>query len=269
MNKKNNLSKNHVLCLGLAISCSLMFYLFCVSNSLNEKNNELNREYENLSFAVEEFGGIKELEKYNSKERARTYEPIINQKDFSNMKKSEMYSYAEYLENTKELFKDKNNEAYNEINAEIQRTYSAIEAGEYKSPYSYEDYLLLSYAVMREQGDNRSDDDCQSLVACVILNRQRNGGIGGTLNNPSILDVLREPGQYPWGSKVNPQKIDASKITSKCFENTRRVLEGEFTCPPNVLFQATFKQGNGVYKSFYNEGYNNTTYFCYGNLKNE
>lgn len=263
---RSTLNKNHLLFLGFLISCGIMFYLFCTLNYLNKRNNCLNLEYEKLSCNTQELVKDKELEKFNDECKTKTCGSIIKQRDFSNMKKSEMYSYIEDLENASILIDDKESKEYQELNAEIQKAYVAIETGSYKNPYSYEDYLLLSYAVMKEQGDNRSHDDCQSLVACVILNRQKNGGINGNLNNPSVLDILSEKGQYPWGKKLDPKKIDASEITPKCFENTRRVLEGEFTCPSNVLFQATFKQGNGIYKSFENEGYNNTTYFCYGNL---
>ena len=42
-----------------------------------------------------------------------------------------------------------------------------------------------------------------------------------------------------------------------CYDVARRILEGERFCPDNVLFQAEFEQGSGIYKQF--DGF----YFCY------
>ena len=157
------------------------------------------------------------------------------------------------------------NELYKNLKAEYDKCVEALETNNYLYPYSDYDYRLLAEVIMREQGDSRSPDEAQMLVGCVVLNRVANGGIGGRLENPTIMDVLLEPGQYP-----HPDwEIDDGRITDQVWENTRKVLEHEYEAPADVLYQALFPQGSGIYKSFYNEGYGSTTYFCYGRLATE
>lgn len=152
-------------------------------------------------------------------------------------------------------------ETYGKLMEEYDTATTILEEGTYKYPYTDKEYALLAKVVMREQGANISDDDAQASVAAVVLNRVANGGINGTLDNPTILDILQEPGQYGKGYSWN---IDTSNITDKVWENTRRALEHEFELPANVMYQALFKQGSGVYAKYWNPApYNSWTYFCY------
>ena len=125
-----------------------------------------------------------------------------------------------------------------------------------------------------EAGSSIIVDEEQCLVGSVIINRRNQGGINKNLENPTIKDIINEAGQYAicryskdLGRNtfyVDVNSVDLSIVSDRCKENARKVLEGEFTCPENVVFQALFTQGK-VYKSFYHEApFNNTTYFCYG-----
>lgn len=152
-------------------------------------------------------------------------------------------------------------ETYGKLMEEYNTATAILEEGTYKYPYTDKEYALLAKAVMREQGANVSEDNAQSSVACVILNRRDNNGINGTLDNPTILDILQEPGQYGKGYSWN---VNTSNITDKVWENTRRALEHEFELPSNVMYQALFKQGSGVYAKYWNPApYNSWTYICY------
>ena len=51
-------------------------------------------------------------------------------------------------------------------------------------------------------------------------------------------------------------RIINEEAVNDCYEIARRILEGERVCPENVLFQAEFIQGSGIYKEY--DGY----YFC-------
>lgn len=171
--------------------------------------------------------------------------------------------YEKLYDSNSELYED----VYNEILVEYERCNEVLNNKSYKYPYDDRDLALLAKAIMREQGDNRSPDEAQMLVGCVILNRQANGGINGTLKNPTILDVLQEKGQYGHGVTVNYQwNMNTSNVTDRVWENARKVLEREYEAPANVVFQALFPQGTGIYKKFYNEGGGTYTYFCYGNI---
>ena len=163
-----------------------------------------------------------------------------------------------------------NRQAVNELNnAKIH-----LQEDNYLYPYSEEDFLLLSYMVYVEAGASTITDEEQCLVASVILNRRNRNGINRTLKNPTIKDIINETGQYAicrYSKKlgkntfyIDTNSVDLSIVSDRCKENTRKVLEGEFSCPENVVFQALFIQGD-IYKTFYHASpFNNTTYFCYG-----
>lgn len=240
-------------------------YLLSVNKNLELKNEDL---IETINTYEEEYGPLYEMEAslvyYDS-----TFS-LLN-KNFYEMTKTEMKNHLNELDSFISHFKNyginENDKTYNLVVEEYNNCKTALEKGYYKNPYTEEDLILLAYTIMQEQGDNRNSDECQSLVACVVLNRRANGGINGELHFPSIKDIINEKGQYHFAVvnnyNISLKTIDTSIITERCYENARRVLEGEFTCPSNVMYQATFKQGSGVYKSFYNEGYGTTTYFCY------
>lgn len=118
---------------------------------------------------------------------------------------------------------------------------------------SYEDDLYyLAAAVCNEAGS--SSEEIQLLVANVIINR-----VNSSLYPDTIYDVLTDYRQYGmmWKYGVSFPKWADQKTIDHCYDIARRILEGERVCPDNVLFQAEFEQGTGIYKQF--EGF----YFCY------
>ena len=149
-----------------------------------------------------------------------------------------------------------------------------LEEKSYLFPYSEEDLLLLAYMIEIEAGASIVTDEEQCLVASVIINRRNQGGINKNLTNPTIKDIINEKGQYAicrydrsLGRNtfyVDIDSINLKRISNRSLENARKVLEGEFVCPENVVFQALFIQGE-IYESFYHcKPFNNMTYFCYG-----
>lgn len=252
----------------VSVICVLYCFHYSTVRGLEMHNANLMYANEELMSTVEEYGPLNELvAKANM-----LNEPIIKEADFSNMVKSELIQYIDKLDVFMKCFADfnintENNSTYEAVLREYDRAFNALNNNEYKYPYSDKDFKLLSYATMKEQGDSRNSDECQKLVACVILNRQKKNGINGTLNSPTIEDIINESGQYHFaivsGYNINIETIDMSIVTDKVKNNVRDVLEGRYSCPDNVVYQATFTQGSGVYKSFPNEGYGTTTYFCY------
>lgn len=157
---------------------------------------------------------------------------------------------------------------------ELDLANTCLEENNYLYPYSEEDLLLLSYMIEIEAGASIVTDEEQCLVASVIINRRNQGGINKNLTNPTIKDIINEAGQYAICRYdrslrrntfyVDTTTVNLDRVSDRCKENARKVLEGEFTCPENVVFQALFTQGE-IYKSFYHQPpFNNTTYFCYG-----
>lgn len=237
--------------------------LLSLNNRLMNRNDYL---IEKVNAYEEEFGILQA----NMVEYEAPTFSLLN-KNYYQMSKTQMQEHLSELNSFISHFKsygiNDTDETYQLVVNEYNKCAEALKKGHYKNPYSDEDHVLLAYAIMREQGDDRNSDECQQLVGCVIMNRKAMGGINGNLRSPSIKDIINEEGQYHFAimknHNVNINTIDQSIITERCYENARKVLEGEVSCPSNVVFQATFKQGSGVYKSFYNEGYGTTTYFCY------
>jgi len=110
---------------------------------------------------------------------------------------------------------------------------------------------MLSRVVYAEAGSDCIPDECQQLVAMVVLNR---------VNDPrypnNIYNVVFQRGQYActWDGGFNKTP------NSRSIANAKKALDGEVYCPPNVLGQAGFTQGP-IYKSFPTPW--STVYFCY------
>ena len=114
-----------------------------------------------------------------------------------------------------------------------------------------EEFDMLARVVYFEAGSSWISDRHQQLVACVLLNR---------CSDPRFPDTIGEniyrKGQYACAGKL--YSVSASKIPARCYENARAAAYGRVECPPDVIFQAQFRQGRGVYEQ------DGNTYFCYG-----
>lgn len=117
---------------------------------------------------------------------------------------------------------------------------------------SEDDVYYLAAAIYREAGGE--SDYVQLLVANVIINR-----VNSAMYPNTIYGVLTQRGQYGmmWKYGVSfPSGADEATKT-RCYDIARRILGGERVCPENVLFQAEFPQGSGVFAKVGN------IYFCY------
>ena len=114
--------------------------------------------------------------------------------------------------------------------------------------YTQSDLDLLARVVNAEAGSSWITDEHQRAVASVVLNRVKDNRFPNT-----IKEVVYQRGQYScvWNGAINRTS------SQRAINNARYVLENGVTIPNNVIFQAQFKQGNGVWK--YIQGH----YFCY------
>jgi spore germination cell wall hydrolase CwlJ-like protein len=110
----------------------------------------------------------------------------------------------------------------------------------------------LIYFEARGCGDRH-----QQLVAAVALNRVADPRFPDTL-----FGVLTQPGQYGDGSYA----WQSPEITPEIRANAEAALAGTVECPADVVFQAEFIQGSGIYEiSAVDTGWwRSTTYFCRG-----
>ena len=188
----------------------------------------------------------------------------IEDVDLHNMKKSEIKGRIENLKIFMDSFESFNmteSPLYEELDNQLQECYTVLEEGSYLYPYTEEDYNILAYAIQREAGSSYTLDEHRDMVGMVIINRRNQGGINKDLTNPTIADIINQVGQYPYKS----WDFNADVIQPYCYESAIRCLEGEIDCPSNVIWQATFKQGDGVYKSYNYSESGSTTYICYSN----
>lgn len=132
-------------------------------------------------------------------------------------------------------------------------TEEAIEPTEEVKNYNDDDLFYLAAAVCREAGGE--SEEIQLLVANVIINR-----VNSSIYPNTIYEVLTQYKQYGtmWKYGVSFPDWADDKVKEQCYSVAKRILKGERFCPENVLFQAEFKQGSGVYKQFGDD-----YYFCY------
>lgn len=89
-----------------------------------------------------------------------------------------------------------------------------------------------------------------------------------------VQAVITQPGQYAtkYADASTTQSVkskDAANGTyyyAMCENAVKTAMMGQVNMPSNVLYQANFSQGKGVWKSVsFNSGwYSSTSYFCYG-----
>lgn len=107
---------------------------------------------------------------------------------------------------------------------------------------------LLARLVYAEAG-NKTDEHQQS-VASVVLNRMHSDKF------PNSIDEViyqRNPLQYACVEDGNLDKIPSERA----IKNAYYIWDNGSILPENVLYQAEFMQGSGLYKKIDN------TYFCY------
>ena len=109
------------------------------------------------------------------------------------------------------------------------------------------DLNLLSRILFAEAGGSTDED--MLLVGTVIFNRMAHRDFPNTLRG-----VIYQKGQYSptWNGAMNKTP------STRAIANAKRLLAGERFAPKNVVFQAQFKQGSGLWKKV------GTHYYCYG-----
>lgn len=135
------------------------------------------------------------------------------------------------------------------------------------SKYTYEDIRILATTVYYEAGS--TTEQLRQYVAQVALNRVADSRFPNT-----VKGVITQPGQYntKYAAMETAQAIknkDAANGTynwETCKNSVKQAMMGKVDMPSNVLYQANFSQGKGLWKSVYfNSGYfASTSYFCYG-----
>ena len=107
---------------------------------------------------------------------------------------------------------------------------------------------LLAHLIYAEAGSDRCSDKLQVYTGSVALNRVKHKDYPNSLHA-----VVYQQGQYSctWNGMI---EYDYNERAYAC---ARYLLTHGSQIPENVVYQANFEQGDGVYEAF--EG----MYFCY------
>lgn len=128
--------------------------------------------------------------------------------------------------------------------------------------YTYDELYCMAVVIYNEAGSNGCTDQQREYVGYVVLNRVNDSRYPDT-----IREVLEQPGQYEGLgiSGINfadrASNTTESKALERAWSTAQKVLENRnnIPIPSNVVFQAEYTQGTGIYKQL------NNTYFCYSN----
>jgi spore germination cell wall hydrolase CwlJ-like protein len=110
------------------------------------------------------------------------------------------------------------------------------------------DLYYMAHLIYAEAGSSWCSDELQLYVGSVVLNRVESDQFPNT-----IRDVIYQDGQYACTWDGNFEK----EPDERAWKNAEIVLVHGSQLPDNVVYQAEFKQGSGVYCKVGN------TYFCY------
>gem|GEM_PF-1185322 len=117
-----------------------------------------------------------------------------------------------------------------------------------KKTYTDYELYLLSHLINGEAGSSWISDAEQRAVGSVVLNRMKDKRYPSTMEG-----VIYQKGQYActWDGNF------AKKPSARAIKNAKYILTNGSTIPSNVVFQAQFVQGRGIWSKIGNH------YFCY------
>ena len=123
--------------------------------------------------------------------------------------------------------------------------------------FSYEDLEVLSKIIEAEAGMNWLDDYIRMCVGEVMMNRVASKDFPDT-----IREVAYQEGQY---HHIKYGLFDEIVPTMKSVRTALRLLNGDRVInDKDVVFQANFPQGSGIYEIIHDNLLGNT-YLCYSN----
>lgn len=137
---------------------------------------------------------------------------------------------------------------------ETTKTTTAIKDNEqHYDAYTQNDVDYIASVIYKEAGSDYISDETRKYVAEVVLNRVDHKSYPNT-----IYGVLTQYRQYGTFYKTGIPILDRSVSGAEnAYSIAGSVLEGNRVVPKNVIYQAEFPQGSGVWK------YIDGIYFCY------
>lgn len=218
----------------------------------NQKNENNNNESSRLAVSEIEFKTDLPIFVESPQDNISSEDKnIVDNKPVSSAEVSSIDESSETPSNTSEINNINTNETSNNNN-------SSTATPDTSSSITDDDLYCMAAVIYTEAGGDKFSNECRMMVGCVVLNRVNNSRYPDT-----IRGVLTQSGQYSNYSykgvhfpKRAQYKSEAHAV-ERAYECAKIVLNGGFIIPSNVVYQAEFIQGSGIYKK------TNGMYFCY------
>ena len=182
----------------------------------------------------------------------------LKQRQTSAHHTANLYRQYGYAENSPQIQAEK--KIWNDCQAQIVDAQNL-------SKYTWDDIRILTTTVYYEAG--QTTEQLRQYVARVALNRVEDRRFPN-----SVYEVITQRGQYNTkyatveaANAIKAQDAaNGTKNWNHCKWSVMEAMRGNTDMPKNVLYQANFTQGNGLWQSVYfNSGwFASTSYFCYG-----
>lgn len=133
-----------------------------------------------------------------------------------------------------------------------------VENEEVPPAYTDEELEILAIIIYQEAGGDGSSDDTRRKVGSVFLNRVNHSAFPDTFEG--VATGKRQYGTLYWTGIVWPDRAvnpGEAHAVERAYRIAEELLISGSVLPGNVIWQAEFEQGDGVY--CYQDG----TYFCY------
>ena len=124
-----------------------------------------------------------------------------------------------------------------------------------KEPADDQDLMLLAKLITCEMGCDWISTEQKYKVGSVVLNR-----VADPRFPNSIYDVIWQEGQYACATSGALFKAQPSE---EVIDIARDLLLNGSRLPADVVWQAEFPQGEGVYAAYRDDVLGTTTYYCY------
>lgn len=124
-----------------------------------------------------------------------------------------------------------------------------------KAPADDQDLMLLAKLIACEMGCDWISAEQKYNVGSVVMNR-----VADPRFPMSIYDVIWQEGQYPAATNG---ALFTAQPSEEVIAIARDLLLNGSRLPADVVWQAEFPQGEGVYATYRDEALGTTTYYCY------
>ncbi len=123
--------------------------------------------------------------------------------------------------------------------------------------YTEDDLFCLAAVIWQEAGSTYCSDNLQLMVGNVVLNRVKSNQFPNSIRG--VITSKYAYGTMYWNGVSIPNATDpiTKSAIQRCYANAEKLLDGYRILPDNVVFQAGFVQGSGVY------AVESGQYFCY------